>query len=104
MVKNVDWIDCRDEMPEMGTPVLVALDYRLSEYGVSFAIGRRVQFHGTKNPRWECAIGKMFTGSRQYTRSPMESMTVHAIYPGDGHVTHWMPLVKPGRGIHDEAL
>lgn len=87
-----DWIDVRDSLPEPGEFVLIKHNYRLSEYGTPFAIGQRLQFHGSSQAHWVWVAGKCHSTEYGQRDKPLEWVCAHTLRPGDRYVTHWKPI------------
>ena len=90
-----NWIDVSDRLPEPGQFVLIRHRYRLEEYGIPFAIGVRIRFHGSKEARWVWMGGKCVCKDGMTINNPLEWVHTHTLAPGDRYVTHWMPLPEP---------
>lgn len=95
-----EWIDVRDALPELGEFVLIKHNYRLSEYGTPYAIGQRLQFHGSSKPSWVWIGGKRHSDNVGPDKPPLEWVCAHALRPGNRYVTHWKPIEPPKQGLY----
>lgn len=87
-----EWIDVHDELPPQGQFVLIRHKYRLEEYGIPYAVGIRIRYHGSETARWIWVAGKCCSAQKMTRGNPLEWIHSHTLAPGDRYVTHWMPL------------